>query len=181
MAKKVHTTGEVARLIGVNINTVIKWFDDGKIGGFKLPFSNERRISAGQLHSFMVKHKIPMDLLNEDTPMRRADNRVSVEDEVSFKFINGKTFGPYQGRLSDVSRGGAKIRVADDKPLSIPSHDFDVDLQVSHGRLAGATWKGKIMHFQPEAANQCIGLQFLDLEVNEAKRLDRFLDTVVEK
>jgi hypothetical protein len=28
--KKIFTTGEVARLLGININTVIKWFDEGR-------------------------------------------------------------------------------------------------------------------------------------------------------
>ncbi len=180
MSKKVYTTGEVARLLGVNINTVIKWFDENKIGGFRLPFSNERRISAGQLHSFMVKHKIPMDLLNEETPMRRSHQRMPVQDEVNFKFINGKTFGPYQGQLSDVSRGGAKISLADEQEISIPSHDFSIDLAVSHGKLAGAQWNGKVVHFHPEAANPFIGMQFDELADDEGKRLDNFLEKVTD-
>ena len=180
MSKKVYTTGEVARLLGVNINTVIKWFDEGKIGGFRLPFSNERRISAGQLYSFMVKHNIPMDLLNEETPMRRTHRRVPVDGEVSFSFVNGKTFGPYQGRLSDVSLGGAKISIADERPISIPSHEFDIDLQVSHGKLAGAMWRGKVVHFHPEAINPYIGMQFSQLELAESNRLESVLDKTPE-
>ncbi len=180
MSKKVYTTGEVARLLGVNINTVIKWFDENKIGGFRLPFSNERRISAGQLHSFMVKHKIPMDLLNEETPMRRSHQRVAIEDEVNFKFINGKTFGPYQGRLTDISRGGAKISVADKNPISIPSHDFVIDLEVCDGSLAGAQLNGKVVHFHPEAADPFIGMQFHELAGETGTRLENFLSKTVE-
>jgi hypothetical protein len=60
---RVFTTGQVARIFSVNINTVIKWFDDGKLSGFRLPRSNERRIYRESVLGFMDQHDISADLL----------------------------------------------------------------------------------------------------------------------
>lgn len=62
---RVLTTGQVARIFSVNINTVIKWFDDGKLEGFRLPRSNERRIYRESVLAFMQEHGISSDLLRE--------------------------------------------------------------------------------------------------------------------
>jgi excisionase family DNA binding protein len=42
--KNVYTTGEVAKICNVTIRTVIKWFESGELGGFKIPNSRDRRI-----------------------------------------------------------------------------------------------------------------------------------------
>ncbi|MCB9524405.1 MAG: PilZ domain-containing protein [Myxococcales bacterium] len=60
---RVFTTGQVARIFSVNINTVIKWFDDGKLEGFRLPRSNERRIYRESVVDFMESHDIAPELL----------------------------------------------------------------------------------------------------------------------
>ncbi len=60
---RVFTTGQVARVFSVNINTVIKWFDDGKLKGFRLPRSNERRIYRESVVEFMTEHDISQELL----------------------------------------------------------------------------------------------------------------------
>ena len=60
---RVMTTGQVARVFNVNINTVIKWFDEGKLEGFRLPRSNERRIYRESVQAFMKLHGITDDLL----------------------------------------------------------------------------------------------------------------------
>ena len=60
---KVMTTGQVARVFSVNINTVIKWFDEGKLVGFRLPRSNERRIYRESVLAFMKEHGIADELL----------------------------------------------------------------------------------------------------------------------
>jgi excisionase family DNA binding protein len=62
---RVLTTGQVARVFSVNINTVIKWFDEGKLEGFRLPRSNERRIYRESVQAFMREHGIRNELLQE--------------------------------------------------------------------------------------------------------------------
>jgi len=58
--KDVLTTGEVARLCGVAPRTVSKWFDSGKLRGFKIPGSRDRRIPRESLVRFMRAHGIPL-------------------------------------------------------------------------------------------------------------------------
>ncbi len=53
------TTGQVAKLLEVAPRTVSKWFDSGSLTGFKLPGSNDRRISKVSLIEFCKQHKMP--------------------------------------------------------------------------------------------------------------------------
>ncbi len=58
--KEVLTTGEVARICGVAPRTVSKWFDAGKLRGYKIPGSRDRRIPRDSLIRFMRAHGIPL-------------------------------------------------------------------------------------------------------------------------
>jgi len=57
--KDAYTTGEVAKLCNVTINTVVKWFESGVLKGYKLPKSGARRIKRTELLEFMRAHNIP--------------------------------------------------------------------------------------------------------------------------
>ena len=63
--KDVLTTGEVARVCRVAPRTVSKWFDTGKLRGYRIPGSRDRRIPLQQLVAFMRAHDIPLDGLNQ--------------------------------------------------------------------------------------------------------------------
>lgn len=62
--KDVLTTGEVARICNVAPRTVSKWFDTGKLRGYRIPGSKDRRIPLQQLIRFMRAHGIPLDGLD---------------------------------------------------------------------------------------------------------------------
>ncbi|MCD6304280.1 MAG: helix-turn-helix domain-containing protein [Planctomycetes bacterium] len=62
--KDVLTTGEVARICRVAPRTVSKWFDTGKLRGYRIPGSRDRRIPRRQLLAFMRAHGIPLDGLD---------------------------------------------------------------------------------------------------------------------
>ncbi len=62
--KDVLTTGEVARICHVAPRTVSKWFDSGKLRGYRIPGSRDRRIPLAQLVAFMRVHGIPLDGLD---------------------------------------------------------------------------------------------------------------------
>jgi excisionase family DNA binding protein len=47
--KQVYTTGEAARLLCVAPRTVCKWFDSGRLKGFRVPGSQDRR-AVGPVH-----------------------------------------------------------------------------------------------------------------------------------
>ncbi len=68
--KEVYTTGEVARICGVTIRTVIKWFESGALKGFKIPNSRDRRIPRENLISFMKEHGFPLDRLETSNRKR---------------------------------------------------------------------------------------------------------------
>ena len=67
--KDVLTTGEVARICSVAPRTVSKWFDSGKLRGYRIPGSKDRRIPLDQLVRFMRTHGIPLNGL--DTGLTR--------------------------------------------------------------------------------------------------------------
>lgn len=57
--KATYTTGEVARLCCVTKRTVIKWIDGGRLGGYTIPGSKHRRVTAEALQQFMRTSGIP--------------------------------------------------------------------------------------------------------------------------
>lgn len=65
--KEVLTTGEVAKICHVAPRTVSKWFDTGKLRGYRIPGSRDRRIPVDQLIAFMRMYSIPLDGLDGGT------------------------------------------------------------------------------------------------------------------
>jgi len=59
--KDVLTTGEVAVICKVAPRTVSKWFDSGRLKGYRIPGSKDRRIPLDQLIRFMKAHDIPLN------------------------------------------------------------------------------------------------------------------------
>lgn len=54
--KKVMSTGDVAELFGVNVKTVIRWADEGKLHCFRTP-AGHRRYRAEDLRPFLKIEK----------------------------------------------------------------------------------------------------------------------------
>jgi two-component system, OmpR family, response regulator len=59
--KAVYTTGDAAEICKLSQQTIIRCFDDGKIGGFRVPGSKFRRIPYDELLKFMKAHSLPTD------------------------------------------------------------------------------------------------------------------------
>lgn len=53
---KVYTTGQVAKICGVVPRTVTGWFDSGKLKGYKIPGSQDRRIPERRLTEFLKEN-----------------------------------------------------------------------------------------------------------------------------
>lgn len=62
------STGEVARICQTSPRTVTKWFDSGKLRGYRLPGSQDRRIPREQLIRFLTENKMPLGELAEEVP-----------------------------------------------------------------------------------------------------------------
>jgi two-component system response regulator RpaA len=64
--KKVFTTGQVAKICKVAPRTVSKWFDTGKLRGYRIPGSQDRRIPREQLIRFLKEYGMPLGELEEE-------------------------------------------------------------------------------------------------------------------
>lgn len=74
--KRIFTTGEAAEICKVSQQTIIRCFDSGRLGGFRVPGSKFRRIPRGELMKFMLGNEIPTDVLEAV-----ATRRVLVVDD----------------------------------------------------------------------------------------------------
>lgn len=62
---KVFTTGQVAKICGVAPRTVSKWFDSGRLKGYRIPGGPDRRIPRENLIRFLKEHGMPLGELEE--------------------------------------------------------------------------------------------------------------------
>ena len=53
MANRILTTGQVARVMGVSMRTVVRWIDQKQLKGFVIPGSQHRRVEEKHLREFM--------------------------------------------------------------------------------------------------------------------------------
>jgi two-component system, OmpR family, response regulator RpaA len=56
----VYTTGQIARLCAVAPRTVAKWFDSGKLRGYRIPGSQDRRVPRAELERFLRDNGMPL-------------------------------------------------------------------------------------------------------------------------
>ena len=56
----VLTTGEVAEICNVAARTVSKWIDCGRLEGYRIPGSRDRRVTREALENFMRTHGLPL-------------------------------------------------------------------------------------------------------------------------
>ena len=64
--KKVFTTGQVAKICKVAPRTVSKWFDSGRLRGYRIPGSQDRRIPRDHLIKFLKENRMPLGRLEEE-------------------------------------------------------------------------------------------------------------------
>jgi two-component system response regulator RpaA len=64
--KKVFTTGQVAKICQVAPRTVSKWFDSGRLRGYRIPGSQDRRIPREALIRFLKENGMPLGALEEE-------------------------------------------------------------------------------------------------------------------
>jgi two-component system response regulator RpaA len=64
--RTVYTTGRIGKLCGVAPRTVSKWFDSGRLRGYRIPGSQDRRVPEQDLHRFLAEHGMPTDELEHN-------------------------------------------------------------------------------------------------------------------
>lgn len=92
--RTIFTTGQVAKICKVAPRTVSKWFDSGRLRGYRIPGSQDRRIPREHLIRFLKEHGMPLGEL-EDEAMGKIllvgatgqiqDSLIEVIDESDFK------------------------------------------------------------------------------------------------
>lgn len=57
---RVYTTGQISKLCKVAPRTVSKWFDSGRLRGYRIPGSQDRRVPEQSLRRFLTEHGMPL-------------------------------------------------------------------------------------------------------------------------
>ena len=80
---KIFTTGQVAEICKVAPRTVTKWFDSGRLRGYRIPGSNDRRIPREELIKFLAEHGMSQDALSaaKDDPLSIARDATKLMQE----------------------------------------------------------------------------------------------------
>jgi len=65
--RQVFTTGQVAKICQVAPRTVSKWFDSGKLKGYRIPGSQDRRIPRDHLIRFLKDNGMPLGSLEQES------------------------------------------------------------------------------------------------------------------
>ena len=94
--KKVFTTGQVAKICKVAPRTVSKWFDSGRLRGYRIPGSQDRRIPREHLLRFLKEYGMPLGEL---------------ESEVYNKVLVVGADGPLMGILHEHLRESDDFRI----------------------------------------------------------------------
>ena len=74
--QKIYTTGQAAKFCRVAPSTVSKWFDSGRLRGYRIPGTQDRRIPHEHLIRFLKEHGLPL-------PEEMGDKEVTEESETN--------------------------------------------------------------------------------------------------
>ncbi len=105
--RTIFTTGQVAKICKVAPRTVSKWFDSGRLRGYRIPGSQDRRIPREHLIRFLKEHGMPLGEL---------------EDEAMGKILLVGVEGPVLSGLKDTLPG-------EDFKLEIAASGFEAGIQ----------------------------------------------------
>lgn len=63
---RVFTIGQVAKICKIGRSAVTRWFDFGRLKGYRIPGSQDRRIPRKYLIEFLKEYKMPLGDLEDD-------------------------------------------------------------------------------------------------------------------
>jgi excisionase family DNA binding protein len=101
-AMKVFTTGQVAKFCKVAPRTVSKWFDAGRLKGYRIPGSQDRRIPREYLIKFLKEHGMPLGELEDET---LAKVLVVAQDQVLIDNLKRELPGESSFKVSIAASG----------------------------------------------------------------------------
>ena len=86
---KTLTSGEIASYCDVNLRTVIRWIESGKLKGFKLPGRGNNRVLVEDFVEFLERHDMPIPdalrgvaspsilIVDDEMPVAKSIQRVA--------------------------------------------------------------------------------------------------------
>ena len=86
---KTLTSGEIASYCDVNLRTVIRWIESGKLKGFKLPGRGNNRVLVDDFIDFLERHNMPVPsqlqgdfnpkalIVDDELPVAKSIQRVA--------------------------------------------------------------------------------------------------------
>lgn len=98
---KTLTSGEIAAYCDVNLRTVIRWIDSGKLKAFKLPGRGNNRVLVSDFLEFLESHNMPIPeafaasgtpkvlIVDDEMPMAKAIQRVARKAGFETLIANG--------------------------------------------------------------------------------------------
>ena len=180
-AKSSHTTGEIAEILGININTVIKWFDKGRLKGFRLPGSNERRVPLDALKDFMRTYGLPLEMLpatyEKERVYKRSHPRKVTSIEAELQLIGPKETITIPVSVLNVSKYGIRVELPEIKPFKIPAPPVETVLKVESEPLDGFKARAHLIHINA-TQKISLGLKFIEFLDNSEKKLAVFLESL---
>jgi len=99
---KVFTTGQVAKICKVAPRTVSKWFDSGRLKGYRIPGSQDRRIPRDFLIKFLKEHGMPLGDLEDET---LAKVLIVAQDQVLIENLKRELPGDRQFKVAVAASG----------------------------------------------------------------------------
>ncbi|MCA8995371.1 MAG: helix-turn-helix domain-containing protein [Planctomycetaceae bacterium] len=128
----VFTTGQVATICQVAPRTVTKWFDTGRLKGYRIPGSKDRRIPRQNLIEFMEAHGIPLtDLVGAS---QRHVLCIRLEPAVADS-LSGELGSGFRVHLAETAfdAGTIAMKCRPDCVLLAISGDQQIDALVAEG------------------------------------------------
>lgn len=84
--RTIFTTGQVAKICNVTLRIVNKWFDSGRLLGYRIPGSQDRRIPLEYLIRFLKEHGMPLGELEVEAMGKLL--LVGVDDNVRSQLMD---------------------------------------------------------------------------------------------
>lgn len=97
MKRQTFTTGVIAKGFQVAPRTISKWIDAGRLKGYRLPGSADRRVNRDEVIRFASEHGLPIGWLGEvdqsDSPAK-IDSTRTLKDAINnlTAFTSGESY-----------------------------------------------------------------------------------------
>lgn len=99
--RTIFTTGQVAKICKVAPRTVSKWFDSGRLRGYRIPGSQDRRIPREHLIRFLKEHGMPLGELEDEAVGKLL--LVGIDTQVRSSL--GDLLGPEEFKIESAASG----------------------------------------------------------------------------